>query len=192
MRTDRLTAYTDAVFAIALTILVLELKTPESTTWQSIWQIKSTFISYVISFLILSVFWNNHHHLFQLVKRINGQVLWANNLLIFTVSLLPWGAKFVENNLHKSVPETVYGTIYLFMSASYFNLYCVLGKADPANKKLNKAVNRPMQITFNIITMVTALVIGNIYCPPIIIITSLLLILTWIVPDRLIEKLYGV
>ena len=120
MNKGRLEAFTDAVIAIILTILVLELQPPHSGSLASLWQLRGVFAIYLVSFLTLIVYWNNHHHLFQLVERIDWRVMWANSFFMLVVSMFPFSTSWVgEGHVGTFGPELAYGFVILMANISY-------------------------------------------------------------------------
>ncbi len=121
MKTGRLEAFSDGVLAIIITIMVLELKPPHDTSIESILEILPIFLSYLVSFIYVGIYWNNHHHLFQITEKVNGRILWANLHLLFWLSLIPFTTTWIGENHFTSLPVALYGFI-LFMSGIAFNI----------------------------------------------------------------------
>lgn len=119
MKTGRLEAFSDGVLAIIITIMVLELKVPHEPTLAALLKISPIFISYLVSFLYVAIYWNSHHHLFQVVEKLNGKILWANLHLLFWLSLIPFATSWIGENHVASIPVAFYGFV-LFMSAIAF------------------------------------------------------------------------
>ena len=136
MSKGRLEAFSDGVLAIIITIMVLELRPPEGTTLEALRPLVPVFISYVLSFAVVGIYWNNHHHLFQAVRVVNGRVLWANLLLLFSLSLLPFGTAWMGEHEFASVPVAVYGVILLGAAMAYFVLVQALLRAQPDDAPL--------------------------------------------------------
>ena len=113
MTTARLEAFSDAVIAIIITIMVLELHAPDGSQWDDLRALLPVFLSYVLSFVILGIYWNNHHHMLQATERINGRVLWANLHLLFWLSLLPFATGWMGENHFTAVPTALYGVVLL-------------------------------------------------------------------------------
>src|SRR5699024_4991172 len=105
MPKNRLEAFTDAVIAIIMTILVLELHEPNGDTWEALAALGYRFFIYIVSFIILAIYWNNHHHLFQVVHKINGRVLWANSFFVFALSLFPFATSWISEYINSLAPE---------------------------------------------------------------------------------------
>ena len=140
MTKGRLEAFSDGVLAIIITIMVLELRPPEETTLEALRPIIPAFLSYVLSFAIVGIYWNNHHHLFQAVRVVNGRVLWANLLLLFSLSLLPFGSAWMGEHEFAPVPVALYGVILLAAAMAYFVLVRTLLRAQPEDAPLAAAI----------------------------------------------------
>ncbi len=121
MTTNRLEAFSDAVIAIVITIMVLELKAPEDASFEALESLLSVFISYVVSFVYLGIYWNNHHHLFHVSEQVDGKILWANLHLLFWLSLIPFTTSWMGEHHFGAAPMAVYGFV-LLMSAFAFTL----------------------------------------------------------------------
>lgn len=123
MRTNRLEAFSDGVLAIAITIMVLELRAPEGQTWRALWESTGIeFLAYVLSFVFIGIYWNNHHHVFQLVERVDGSLLWANLHLLFWLSVLPFTTGWMAETELAEAPTILYGVNVLLAGAAYWLL----------------------------------------------------------------------
>ncbi len=122
MKTSRLEAFSDGVLAIIITIMVLELKAPEETNLKGLISIAPIFISYIISFVYVAIYWNSHHHLFQITEKVNGKILWANLHLLFWLSLIPFTTSWIGENHIESVPVALYGFVFLMSAISFLIL----------------------------------------------------------------------
>src|SRR3954452_2048478 len=122
MRKGRVEAFSDGVFAIIITIMVLELKAPHGDTLDALKPLLPVFLSYVLSFLYLAIYWNNHHHLLHTVKQVSGGILWANLHLLFWLSLIPAATAWMGDNLLAPVPTAVYGVVLLMPAIAYYLL----------------------------------------------------------------------
>ncbi|MCI1983430.1 MAG: TMEM175 family protein [Bifidobacteriaceae bacterium] len=187
MNKGRLEAFTDAVLAIAMTILVLELAQPKAPTFAAVWELRQSYATYLISFVGLAVMWNNHHHIFQLVRVIDGRVLWANCMMLFFATLFPYATKFVDTHFFDFVPELFYWVVFCMLSVGYFLVYATLAKADPGNEKLRTAVVRPAKIIADFSVKGVGLIVGFFY-PPAMIIGTFAAMFIWVIPERKAEK----
>src|ERR1041384_6713884 len=140
MTKGRLEAFSDGVIAILITILVLELKTPHGSTWEALRPVFPVFSSYVLSFVFLGIYWNNHHHMLHMVKRVTGPMLWANLHLLFWLSLVPFVTGWMGENHFERVPAALYGVVLLFAGAAYVILQNLIIKSQGANSSLRRAI----------------------------------------------------
>ena len=122
MHKNRLEAFSDGVFAILITILVLELKIPHGETWADLRPVLPVFFAYALSFVYIGIYWNNHHHMLAVTTRINGRILWANLHLLFWLSLVPFTTAWMGENHFAPLPSALYGGILLLSSLGYFLL----------------------------------------------------------------------
>ncbi|AEV95794.1 TMEM175 family protein [Pediococcus claussenii] len=187
MTKERLSAFTDAIIAIIMTILVLDIPQPTSATWVAIWNLHTHFIAYTISFSGLAIMWNNIHNITQIVRRINGHVLWSNISMLFFASLFPYTTLFVADHFSSFVAELSYTLIFTLLSISYFVTTGLLLIADPSNEGLRYTVNRPSRIILDMSFKALGIFIG-IWYPPIMLFSTLANMLIWIIPDRRAEK----
>lgn len=122
MPTNRLEAFSDGVLAIIITIMVLELRPPQDATWQALLPLWPRVLSYVLSFIYLGIYWNNHHHLFQATERINGGVLWANLHLLFWLSLFPFVTNWMGETALARIPTICYGVVLFMAALAYYTM----------------------------------------------------------------------
>lgn len=122
MQKNRMEAFSDGVLAIILTIMVLELKVPHEVSVQALVHMVPVFLSYVLSFIYIAIYWNNHHHLLHTVKRINGSILWANNHLLFWLSLVPFVTAWSGENKFAALPAALYGVVLFMAAVAYYIL----------------------------------------------------------------------
>jgi len=183
----RLEAFSDAVIAILITIMVLELKVPHGTDWAAIKPLLPVFLGYVLSFVYLGIYWNNHHHMLQIVRHVNGPVLWANSHLMFWLSLIPFTTGWLGENHIDTAPTVAYGVV-LFMSAvAYFILQATLIRADGADSKLRAALGSDWKGKLSPVLYGAA--IGVAFVQPVISIAIYVAVaILWLVPDRRIES----
>ena len=187
MSKERLTAFSDGVIAIIITIMVLELKVPHSAEWAALANLLPTFLSYVLSFTFIAIYWNNHHHLFFAAKRVNGSILWANTHLLFWLSLLPFATGWMGENHFATLPVAVYGVALLMPAIAYFVLQSCIVRANGDDKALADALG--YDIKGKISPLFCAAGIGFAFVSPWLACASyVLLALIWLVPDRRIEK----
>src|SRR5476651_1412388 len=126
MKSSRLEAFSDGVIAIIITIMVLELKVPHGTDLADLRPVLPVFLSYVLSFVYVGIYWNNHHHLFQAAERVNGTILWANLHLLFWLSLIPFVTGWMGENHFAAMPTALYGVVLLMAAVAYWCLQCAI------------------------------------------------------------------
>ena len=145
MRSGRVEAFSDAVIAIVMTVMVLELRVPSSTTWDALKPLVPVFLTYVLSFVYLGIYWNNHHHLLQATERVNGAVLWANLHLLFWLSLFPFSTAWMDRSHFSRVPVMVFGIDLLGAAIGYYVLQQSILRGQPADAPLARAVGRDVK-----------------------------------------------
>ncbi|WP_313264440.1 TMEM175 family protein [Sphingobacterium sp.] len=187
MTKGRLEAFSDGVLAIIITVMVLELKVPEGVTFASLKPIFPKIISYIVSFMYVGLYWNNHHHLFQIVRKVNGKVLWSNLHLLFWLSLMPVTTNWIGESHFGRDPIIAYGVVLIMCSIAYNIVEYFVIQIEGEDSALKKAVKSKTKE--NISTALYFLGIGLSFVNPYI---SLVLYGTvaimWIIPDRRIEK----
>ena len=187
MTKGRLEAFSDGVLAIIITIMVLELRPPEETSLDALRPLVPVFISYVLSFAVVGIYWNNHHHLFQAVRAVNGRVLWANLLLLFSLSLLPFGSAWMGEHDFAPVPTAAYGVILLGAAMAYFVLVQTLLRAQPDDAPLATAIGRDAKGKLSPVLYALAIPIALV-APLVAFGVYVFVALIWIVPDTRIER----
>ena len=185
MKPNRLEAFSDGVIAIIITIMVLDLKVPHGITIADLTGILPVFLGYVLSFIYVGIYWNNHHHLFHAVKTINGRVLWANLHLLFWLSLIPFVTGWVGDHPLASIPTALYGFVLLMASIAYYFLVRTLIAADPASH-LASVIGRDRKGILSSILYVVAIVAAC-SMPMLATILYALVAAIWFIPDTRIE-----
>jgi uncharacterized membrane protein len=188
MSKGRLEAFSDGVLAIIITIMVLELKVPEGGNWESLKQILPKFLAYIFSFIYVGIYWNNHHHLFQAVKRVNGSVLWANLHLLFWLSLMPIATDWIGTTHFAKNPVAAYGLTLVMCAVAYTILENAIIKCEGENSKLQKAIHSKYKEYGSIILYALGFATSFFY-PYIAIAFYYIAALMWLIPDKRIEKL---
>jgi uncharacterized membrane protein len=187
MGTTRLEAFSDGVIAILITILVLELKVPHGSDWSALRPVLPVFLTYVLSFVYLGIYWNNHHHMLHATKKIRGGVLWANLHLLFWLSLVPFVTGWMGENHFAPVPTAAYGVVLLLAAISYYILQTVIIHDEGKNSTLARAVGKDikgkMSPVLYAIAIPTAFV--NQWIAEAL---YVLVALIWLVPDKRIES----
>jgi uncharacterized membrane protein len=187
MTKTRLEAFSDAVIAIIMTILVLELKVPHGTDWPVLKPLIPVFLTYVLSFIYLGIYWNNHHHMLHASDRVNGAVLWANLHLLFWLSLIPFVTGWMGENHFAPAPTALYGGILLLAAISYTILQTTIIRAQGPQGKLQKAVgaDRKGKISMVLYAAAIPLAFVNQWISDGLYVAVALI---WLIPDRRIER----
>ena len=187
MDKTRMEAFSDAVIAIIMTIMVLEMKIPHGEEWSALKPIIPVFLSYVMSFAYLAIYWNNHHHLLKAVKSIDGRVLWANVVLLFWLSLIPFVTGWMGENHFARNPVILYGVNLLLAGLSYNILVKVLLHSHGKDSLLAKALGNDIKGKFSMVIYAAAICLA--FVSPILAgCLYALVAVMWIVPDERIEK----
>ena len=180
-------AFSDGVIAIIITIMVLEFKVPHEATWSALLPVAPVFLSYVLSFVFLGIYWSNHHHLLQVVERVNGRVLWANLHLLFWLSLTPFATGWMGENHFAAYPVALYGVVQLLAGLGYFVLSRVLLTIHAPDSVLATALGRDFKgkvsLVIYLVAIPLALVKAWLACA-----LYVLVVVMWLAPDRRIEK----
>ena len=187
MPKERLTAFSDGVIAIIITIMVLELKVPQGTNWSALNALAPVFGSYVLSFLYLGIYWNNHHHLMHTAARVNGLILWANMHLLFWLSLIPFATGWMGENQFAPLPTALYGLALLMPAIAYNLLQIAIMAQHGADSPLAKALGRDIKGKVSPILYGAAVVV-SFFVPWAAHAIYVLVALMWLIPDRRIER----
>jgi uncharacterized membrane protein len=187
MRTGRLEAFSDGVLAIIITIMVLEFKVPEGTDWAALRSLLPGFLSYVLSFIYLGIYWNNHHHLFQAAEQVNGRVLWANLHLLFWLSLVPFATGWMGENHFAAFPVALYGVVLFCAAIAYFLLSQSLLAHHGKESTLARALGRDFKGKISVVIYAAAIVLSFLQ-PWLAIVLYVAVAIMWLMPDRRIEK----
>jgi uncharacterized membrane protein len=187
MRTNRLEAFSDGVLAIIITIMVLELHVPEGPTLQDLWDTTGVgFLTYVLSFVYIGIYWNNHHHMFQLCGQVSGPVLWANLHLLFWLSLYPFTTRWMDESDLARTPTVVYGVNLLAAAIAYYVLEQLMMRL-PDGDRLREAVGNDLKGKLSPLLYV----VGILLCfvdPRLGLLPFVAVAVIWLVPDRRIES----
>jgi uncharacterized membrane protein len=188
MSKGRLEAFSDGVIAILITIMILELKVPRGTDWEALRELLPLFLSYVLSFVYVGIYWNNHHHMLHVAKRINGKILWANLHLLFWLSLVPFATGWVaESHASASLPIALYGVILLFAGGAYGILQGAIIKEDGKDSKLAEAVGEDWKSRASIVAYAAAIALAF-FQRWISIALYVFVAAVWLIPDPRIER----
>jgi uncharacterized membrane protein len=188
MGKDRLAAFSDGVFAIIITIMVLELKVPHGSSWEVLAGVAPNFVSYVLSFVYLAIYWNNHHHLVHTVARVDGLILWANSHLLFWLSLIPAATAWMGENFLASIPTAVYGTSLLMPAIAYYLLQKAIMRRQGTHSVLANALGGDFK--GKISSILYAAGIGLAFVSAWLSVAIYVLVAAmWLIPDRRIENM---
>ena len=188
MSKTRMEAFSDGVIAIIITIMVLELQVPGEPTWSALQPLAPVFFSYVLSFVYIAIYWNNHHHLLQAVQRVNGRVLWANSHLLFWLSLVPFVTAWMGENQFAPVPVAVYGVVLICAAFAYYILAHALISHHGRESALAKALGSDFKGKISpvlyavgiLLSFVNSWLAFGVY---------VLVAVIWLIPDRRIERI---
>jgi uncharacterized membrane protein len=186
MGRDRLTAFSDGVIAIIITIMVLELKVPHGADWSALGSLLPVFLSYVLSFVYVAIYWNNHHHLLHTVTRVNGLILWANMHLLFWLSLTPFATGWMGENDFAPLPTAVYGVALLMPGIAYYLLQKAITRTHGMASTLAKALGSDIKGKISLLFYIAAILLA-LASPWISLALYTLVALIWLIPDRRIE-----
>lgn len=189
MQKGRLEAFSDGVIAIIITIMVLEIKAPHNANFESLLHVLPTFLSYVLSFIYVAIYWNNHHHMMHTVKHVTGDILWANLHLLFWLSLIPFVTAWMGENHFEKAPMVLYGVILLMSAIAYFILQNRIIAHHGSDSVLLKAVGKDLKGKAS--PVLYALGIGSCWLNPWIAGSIYILVaLMWLIPDKRIEAIF--
>jgi uncharacterized membrane protein len=190
MKKGRVEAFSDGVFAILITIMVLELHAPEGNTFEALKPLLPKLVSYILSFTYLAIYWNNHHHLFQIVEHVSGKVLWYNTLLLFCLSLVPFVTAWMGENHFSASPVALYGSVLLMCGTAYYFLLHSLLSLHDSKSLLAKSIGTDFKGKISLLIYAIGIAISffnswisfALYC---------FVAAIWFIPDKRIEKRIG-
>jgi uncharacterized membrane protein len=187
MQKERMAAFSDGVLAVVITIMVLEMKAPHGADWATLSKIVPVFLSYVLSFVYLGIYWNNHHHLLYTCERVSGGVLWANMHLLFWLSLVPFTTAWMAENHFAQLPVALYGVSLLMPAIAYTVLQTTLVHVQGSRGTLAAAVGSDLKGKASIVLYLAGIAVAF-YLPAISLALYVAVALMWLVPDRRIER----
>jgi uncharacterized membrane protein len=187
MTKGRVEAFSDGVIAILITIMVLELKVPEHAEWNALRPLIPVLLSYVLSFVFLGIYWNNHHHMFHLVKHVTGGMLWANLHLLFWLSLVPFVTGWMGENHFEALPTAVYGVVLLCSAGAWTILQIVIVRSQGPGSVLGEALGSDVKGKASAILYLVAIPLAFVN-RSIAYAIYVLVALIWLVPDRRMES----
>ena len=187
MGKDRLAAFSDGVIAIIITIMVLELKVPHGADWAALRGVAPNFVAYVLSFVYLAIYWNNHHHLLHTVTRVDGLILWSNSHLLFWLSLVPAATAWMGENFLAPPPTAIYGAILLMPAIAYYLLQKAIVHQQGEHSVLASALGGDFKGKISVLLYAAAVALAFVDAWLSIAIYALVAVM-WLIPDRRIEK----
>jgi uncharacterized membrane protein len=190
MEKERLLAFSDGVIAIIITIMVLELKVPHGDDWTALAGLTPIFLSYVLSFLYVAIYWHNHHHLMTAVDGVDGRVLWANTNLLFWLSLVPFATGWMGENHFSSLPVAIYGATLFMPAVAFYILQRAIIRRQGKDGKLASIVGPQVKEGVSLVIYAAGIAIAF-YAPWISCALYLIVALTWFIPDKRIERAIG-
>jgi uncharacterized membrane protein len=188
MGKDRLAAFSDGVIAIIITIMVLELRVPHGDDLTALAGVAPSFLTYVMSFVYLAIYWNNHHHLLHTVGRVDGLILWANSHLLFWLSIIPAATAWMGQNLSAPLPTAVYGVVLLMPAIAYYILQKTIIRQQGSHSVLAKALGGDIKGKLSPILYIAGIALAFVSPWSSIALYALVAIM-WLVPDRRIEDM---
>ena len=187
MRTERLQAFSDGVLAIIITVMLLEMKIPHGDELDSLRPILPVFLSYILSFIYIGIYWSNHHHMMYSVKHVNGAVLWANTHLLFWLSLVPFASGWMGENNFTKWPVVMYGIILFMAGSAYYILAQALIKLHGKDSTLARAIGKDKKGIISVVIYLISIAVAF-FNPSISLILYAFVAAMWLIPDRRIEK----
>ena len=187
METNRLEAISDGVFAVIITLMVLEMKVPHGADLHALEPVLPVFLTYVLSFIYLGIYWNNHHHLLKAAPCINGAIMWANLHLLFWLSLFPFVTGWMGENHFTSIPSALYGAILLLAAIAYYLLQCLIVAEAGRDSKLATALGADWKGKISPLLYLLGIAI-SFFQPWIANAIYAVVALTWLIPDRRLAR----
>lgn len=184
---SRLESFTDAIIAIIMTILVLELKVPHSAEFSALWDMKEQILVYALSFFLLAIYWVNHHHLMNMATKVNGKILWISIIMLFWMTLIPFVTAWVGAYTDSLVPSVTYGVIFLLTNISYGFLSNELIKENGKNSKVYNVYNKNTKMSLTIVLSILVNFLAFI-SPILVLLGCLIISIMWVIPSKKAEQ----
>ena len=189
MRSNRLEAFSDGVMAIIITIMVLELKPPSGPTLDALWQTTGpSLLSYLLSFVYIGIYWNNHHHLFQVCEQVDGMVLWANLAQLFVLSLLPFTTSWMDDSRLAAVPVVVYGVNLLGAAMAYFLIEHAMARIPGQRERMQEVFGQTGKEVWSLVLYVAGILLAALVVPWLGLVVFTAVAAIWVIPDRRVER----
>ena len=187
MGKERLAAFSDGVVAIIITIMVLELRVPQGTSLADLAPVFPVFLSYVLSFVYVGIYWNNHHHMLQLARTVTGPILWANLHLLFWLSVVPFASAWMGENQLSTTPVALYGGVLIMNAIAYTILMTMLVRHEGPESPLAQAMGRDLKGKLSLAIYLAAIALA--FFQPIASVALYVLVaMAWFIPDRRVER----
>jgi len=187
METNRIEAFSDGVLAIIITIMVLEMKVPHEADISALKEVLPVFLSYVLSFIYVGIYWNNHHHLFKAFGKLNAGIMWANLHLLFWLSLFPFVTGWMGENHFKTVPTALYGVVLLMAAMAYYILQRLIVAKEGPDSKLARSIGGDLKGKLSAV-LYAAGIVTSFLMPSVAGCFYIAVALMWLIPDRRIES----
>ena len=187
MNKNRLEAFSDGVIAVIITIMVLEMKVPHGESFEALGPLIPVFLTYVLSFVYVGIYWNNHHHMLHTCERVTGSILWANLHLLFWLSLIPFTTGWMGENHFATTPTTLYGVVLLMAAIAYLILQQVIIASQGRDSLLKKAIKGDWKGKLSLIIYILAIPV-SFWLHWVAQVLYVLVALIWLIPDRRIER----
>jgi len=187
MKTGRLEAFSDGVLAIIITIMVLGMDVPKGASFSSLLTVAPKFMSYVLSFIYVGIYWNNHHHLFQAIEKVNGKILWANLALLFTLSLIPLTTAWMGENNFDQAPVALYGINLILCAVVFVVLEKIAVKHEGKDSNIGKALKSSNKENITFVIYITGVLLAF-FLPKIGAVCYAIVAIIWLIPDQRIER----
>jgi uncharacterized membrane protein len=187
MKRGRLEAFSDGVLAVAITIMVLEMKVPQGADWSALSQLWPVFLSYVLSFVYIGIYWNNHHHLLSTCDRVDGSIMWANLHLLFWLTLVPFVTGWMGENEFAPIPTTLYGVVLILSALAFLILQTRIVAAQSPESALRRELGSDLKGRLSPALYLAGIFIAQ-YAPMIAFGLYGAVAIVWLVPDKRIER----
>ncbi len=189
MTSNRLEAFSDGVLAIIITIMVLELKPPEGESFADLWDTTGLgLLTYVISFVYVGIYWNNHHHLFQVCEKVNGAVLWANLGLLFTLSLVPFTTSWMDDSRLAAGPVIAYGVNLLGAAVAYYLIEHAMARIPGQRERMQEVFGQTGKELWSLVLLVAGILLSGFVAPWVGLLAFAVVAVLWLIPDRRVER----
>jgi len=187
MKRGRLEAFSDGVLAIVITIMVLDMKVPQGADWTALSELWPVFLSYVLSFIYVGIYWNNHHHLLATVDRVDGSIMWANLHLLFWLTLVPFVTGWMGENEFAQIPTTLYGSVLIMAGVAYLILQSRILATQSSQSALRREIGKDVKGKLSPLLYLAGIVAAQ-FAPMIAFGIYGLVAVLWLVPDKRIER----